>query len=168
MTLRGAGLPGAARPERTNQEEKKHESSSVCETHLRKVQDHQAEGPRNGHLRKPQAQAASGLRNQTEQKPSPAMCSDAPRGRFFSGRRAPAPGGGAGLSCTRERNRKRRGRRGVWSDRGAREKGRLCGHKNIRKHGITRRKNGKKIEESGGKLLIFKTNTDIIDNWSRL
>jgi hypothetical protein len=41
--------------------EKSYESQTVCETHLRKVQDHQAQGPRHDHLRESEAQAEAGL-----------------------------------------------------------------------------------------------------------
>ena len=75
MTLPAGALPGAARrkakgtlvnyhvPHRrgTSKEEKPNEGSSVCQAHLRKVQDHQAQGPRYGHLRESQAQAEAGL-----------------------------------------------------------------------------------------------------------
>ena len=38
------------------------ESETLCQAYLRKMQDHQAEGPRHGHLRESEAQAAPGLR----------------------------------------------------------------------------------------------------------
>jgi hypothetical protein len=38
------------------------ESKTFRKTHLRKVQDYQAQGPRYGYLRKSQAQAEAGLR----------------------------------------------------------------------------------------------------------
>ena len=38
-----------------------HESQTVCEAHVREVQDHQAQGQSHGHLREPQAQAETGL-----------------------------------------------------------------------------------------------------------
>ena len=39
----------------------KHESETVRQTHLRKVQDHPQKRPRHGHLRKPQTQTETGL-----------------------------------------------------------------------------------------------------------
>jgi hypothetical protein len=54
-----------ARKELRSQEkilkEKSYESQTVCETHLRKVQDHQAQRPRHDHLRESEAQAKAGL-----------------------------------------------------------------------------------------------------------
>ena len=37
------------------------ESKTVCQTHLRKVQSDQAQGPRDDYLREPEAQAEAGL-----------------------------------------------------------------------------------------------------------
>ena len=73
MILPAGALPGAARRKRLGipyyftrvgglcKEEKPNEGSSVCQADLRKVQDHQAQGPRHGHLRESQAQAEAGL-----------------------------------------------------------------------------------------------------------
>jgi hypothetical protein len=41
--------------------ENHHESKTECETHLREVQDHQAQRPHHGYLREPEAQAETGL-----------------------------------------------------------------------------------------------------------
>jgi hypothetical protein len=42
-------------------EVEQYEGKTVRETHVRKVQDHQAQGPRYGNLRKPEAQAETRL-----------------------------------------------------------------------------------------------------------
>jgi hypothetical protein len=59
-----------ARKELRDQEkilkEKSYESQTVCETHLRKVQDHQAQGSRHDHLRESEAQAEAGLMPQEQ------------------------------------------------------------------------------------------------------
>jgi hypothetical protein len=38
-----------------------HEGQALSKTDLRKVQDHQAQGPRDGHMREPEAQTKAGL-----------------------------------------------------------------------------------------------------------
>jgi hypothetical protein len=45
----------------TTQGGKRNESQTLCQAHLRKMQDHPPQGPRHGDLRKPEAQAEAGL-----------------------------------------------------------------------------------------------------------
>ena len=49
-------------PVRHSQEVKRYESQTVCQAHVREVQDHQAQGQSHGHLRKPQTQAETRLK----------------------------------------------------------------------------------------------------------
>ena len=75
MICHAGASPGAARANKIKErrsfrkkifddrkrKENHHESKTECETHLRKVQDHQAQRPHHGYLREPQAQAEAGL-----------------------------------------------------------------------------------------------------------
>jgi hypothetical protein len=45
----------------TTQGGKRNESQTLCQAHLRKMQDHPPQGSRDGDLRKPEAQAEAGL-----------------------------------------------------------------------------------------------------------